>query len=245
VPAVSTPTDDVVFREVLDPSDPILPSARSLYESVLDESERIPWEWLERTPERRRQWQPGQWRSHLVVATPRAAEGRAIGFAYGAFIPGYGGYICYLGVDPSVRSRSTGTKLFQFVMDLIADAARSSNLSLPFIIWESHPTGDRAIWESRIRLFDKVGGLWARGIEMLTPNYMQPDAGPVPLQIFLRPWDDCRETFDAERIRNAVRDLYKNIYRIPPEVPMHSSTMQAAVNPRLVPAVEALEEASK
>lgn len=240
VPAASTPTDDVVFREVLDPSDPILPSAQSLYESVLDEAERIPWEWLARTPERRRQWQPGQRRSHLVVATPRAATGRAIGFGYGAFIPNYGGYVCYLGVDPSVRSRGMGTRLFQFVFDLIADAARMSSSPLSFIIWESHPPHDRELWAARMRTFAKVGGLWARGMEMLTPNYMQPNSSPVALQIFIRTWDDSPVTFDAERIRQAVRGLYENIYHISPDDPLYQTTMTNAVNPELVPAVNAL-----
>ena len=245
MPAVSTPTDDVIFREVIDPSDPILPSARNLYETVLDEAERIPWEWLERTPERRRQWRPGQRRSHLVVATPRVVEGQAIGFGYGAFIPNYGGYVCYLGVDPSMRSRGTGTKLFQFVFDLIADAARTSSMPLPFVIWESHPSQYRDLWAARLRMFAKVGGLWARGLEMLTPNYMRPDSPPVALQIFVRPWDDSLDSFHSERIRQAVRGLYENIYHIPPDDPLYETTMKTAVNPELVPAVNALDDCAR
>src|SRR5688500_15265433 len=102
----------------MDADDPILPAVRSLYESVLDEAERIPWEWLARTPERRRGWQPGQRRSHLVVATLQMEAERPIGFGYGAFLPGYGGYVCYLGVDPAFRGRGAGARLFEFLFHL-------------------------------------------------------------------------------------------------------------------------------
>ena len=44
---------EVVCREILDTDDPVLPAARFIYETTLDEDERIPWEWLARTPERR------------------------------------------------------------------------------------------------------------------------------------------------------------------------------------------------
>src|SRR5438309_11338470 len=94
-------TAEIVCREILDVGDPVLPAARTLYETTLDEDERIPWEWLARTPERHREWKPGRRRSHLIVATPKDDPNRAIGFGYGAFLPGYGGYVCYLGVDPA------------------------------------------------------------------------------------------------------------------------------------------------
>jgi GNAT superfamily N-acetyltransferase len=234
--------DDVVCREIDDPADAILPSARSLYETVLDEAERIPWEWLARTPERRRQWQPGQRRSHLVVAMPRAAAERAIGFGYGAFIPDYGGYICYLGVDPVDRGRGIGTRLFEFLFQLLDDAARRSCKPLPFILWESHRPADPELWAMRIRLFARVGGRWVRGMTMLTPNYMQADAAPVALQVFLRPWDDSAAMFTPERIRDMVRGLYANVYRIVPDDALYQATLTRAVNPELAPAVEALME---
>ncbi len=233
---------EIVCREIDDPADPVLQSARSLYESVLDEAERISWEWLARTPERRRQWQPGQRRGHLVVATPRAATERAIGFGYGAFIPGYGGYVCYLGVDPAVRGRGIGALVFEFLFQLLDDAWRTSALPLPFIIWESHRSADVELWADRIRLFKKVGGRWIRGITLLTPNYMEDDAPPVALQVFLRPWDDSQTSFDVERLRSAIRGLYANVYRISPDDPLYQSTFNEAVNPVLVPAVEALGE---
>jgi GNAT superfamily N-acetyltransferase len=234
---------DILLREIDDPADPVLRSARSLYESVLDESERIPWEWLARTPERRRQWQPGQRRGHLVVATPRAAAERAIGFGYCACIPDFGGYVCYLGVDPAVRGRGIGAKLFEFLFQLLDDAARTSGKPLPFVLWESHRPADPQLWMARVRLFDKVGGKWARGITLLTPNYMQDDAPPVELQVFIRPWDDPPSSFDAEKLRSAIRGLYANVYRISPDDPLYQAALSGPVNPELVPAVDALEEA--
>jgi len=235
---------DTFCREILDSDDAVLPAARALYESVLDEDERIPWEWLARTPERRRSWRPGQRRSHLVVAVAPELPNRPLGFGYGAFLPGYGGYVCYLGVAPAARGRGIGRRLFEFLFERIADAARLSGMPLPFIIWESHrPHDDAGLWATRLRVFDRVGGLWARGLEMQTPNYMRPDASPVRLQIFLRPRDDPAASFDADRLRDAVAGLYHEVYHIPPDDPLYQATMDGAVNPRLVPAVEALKEA--
>src|SRR5262245_24985207 len=240
-PQLKSDPAEIVCREILDLEDPVLPGARAIYESTLDKDERIPWEWLARTPERRRQWQPGQRRSHLVVATPQDDPNRAVGFGYGAFLPGYGGYVCYLGVDPSARCRGVGTLLFQFLFGLIEGAARESAISLPFIIWESHRPAESNLWAARLRVFDKVGGLWIRGAELLTPNYMRDAAPPVRLQLFLRPWDDPATAFDADRLRSAADGLYDQIYRIPPDDPLRRDTLEGMVNPRLAPAVEAKE----
>ena len=235
-------TAEVVCREVLNDDDPVLPAARVIYETTLDEDERIPWEWLARTPERRREWRPGRRRSHLVVATPKDKPNRAVGFGYGAWLPGYGGYICYLGVDPSARGMGAGTLLFRFLFRLIDSAARISAEPLPFIIWESHRPADHDLWAARLRVFDKVGGLWVRGAELRTPNYMRDDAPPVHLQLFVRPWAEPATAFDADRLRAAIAGLYDNIYRIPPDDPLRRDTLEGMVNPHLVPAVEALKE---
>jgi GNAT superfamily N-acetyltransferase len=235
-------TAEVVCREILDLDDPVLPAARAIYESTLDEDERIPWEWLARTPERRRDWRPGRRRSHLVVATPRDEPNRSVGFGYGAFLPDYGGYVCYMGVEPAARGRGAGTLLFRFLFRLIDSAARISSVPLPFIIWESHRPADPGLWAARLRVFDKVGGLWMRGAEMLTPNYMRDEAPPVRLQLFIRPWAEPAEALDANRLRAAVEGLYDQVYRIPPDDPLRRDTLDGMVNPRLVPAVEALEE---
>jgi GNAT superfamily N-acetyltransferase len=234
---------EIVCRDILNPDNPILPAAQRLYESVLEEEERIPWPWLARTPERTRDWRPGQRRPHLVVAIDPDAPDRPLGFGYGAFIPGYGGYVCYLGVEPAARGRGIGGKLFEFLFQQIAEAASISGMRLPFIIWESHKPNDPALWAARIRVFNRVGGLWARGIELHTPNYMQDDAPPVRLRVFLRPWDQPGADFNAPRLRAAVVGLYHEVYRIGPDDPLYRATIEGAVNPELVPAVEALKEA--
>jgi hypothetical protein len=238
---VSPTTIPIVCREILDRADPILPAARRLYESTLDVDERIPWEWLARTPERRAAWKAGQRRSHLVVATPKDDVNRPVGFGYGAFLPSYGGYICYMGVEPTARGRGVGTQVFRFLFRLIESAARVSDMKLPFVLWESHRPPDAKLWAARLRMFEKVGGRWVKGIELLTPNYMRPAAGPVRLQVFVRPWDDPADSFDAGRLRDAVRGLYDQVYHIPPDDSLRKATLAGAVNPRLVPAVDALE----
>jgi len=238
---VQSPATETVCREILDVNDPILPAVQALYERTLDEDERIPWEWLARTPERRLAWTPGRRRPHLVIATPKDEPDRPVGFGYGVFLPGYGGYVCYLGVDAATRGRGTGTQLFRFLFRLIESAARLSAVPLPFIIWESHRPVDSGLWAARLRVFDKVGGLWARGIELHTPNYMRADAPPVRLQIFLRPGDEPAESLRGERLREAVLGLYDQIYRITPDDPLYQATVAGTVNPRLVPAVEAVD----
>ena len=239
----SDPTTAVVCREILEHGDPILPAARLLYETTLDEDARIPWEWLARTPERRRTWKPGTRRAHLVVATPTSEPNRPVGFGYGAFLPGYGGYVCYLGVDPIARGQGTGTELFRFLFQLIEDAAHVSSMPLPFIIWESHRPDDPELWAARLRTFHKAGGLWMKGVEMQTPNYMREGAPPVRLNLFLRPYDEPASVFDGERLRAAVRGLYEQVYHIAPDDSLHRETLDAAVNPRLVATVEDLKEA--
>jgi GNAT superfamily N-acetyltransferase len=237
-------TTETVCREILETDDPVLPAARDLYEGTLDEAERIPWQWLASTPERRSNWRPGRRRPHLVVATPKDEPNHPVGFGYGAFLPGYGGYVCYLGVDPAARGRGIGTQLFRFLFQLIDSAARISAVPLPLMIWESHKPDDPALWAARLRLFDKVGGLWIRGVEMLTPNYMRPKAGPVPLHLFIRSWGDPATAFDADRLRAAVNGLYDQIYHISPDDPLRRDTLDGMVNPGLVPTVEALEGGS-
>jgi hypothetical protein len=70
---------------------------------------------------------------------------------------------------------------------------------------------------------------------------MRGDAPAVRLQIFLRPEDEPAESFGPDRLREAVLGLYDQIYRITPDDPLYQATLAGAVNPRLVPTVEALE----
>src|SRR4029077_287708 len=129
-----------------------------------------------------------------------------------------------------------------FLFRLIDDAARISAVPLPFIIWESHRPTDPGLWAARVPVFDKVGGLWMRGVEFLTPNYMRNEAPPVRLQLFIRPWADPASAFDADRLRAAAAGLYDQVYRTSQDDPLRRDTLEGMVNPRLVPTVEALKE---
>jgi GNAT superfamily N-acetyltransferase len=230
--------DPIRYRDLTHPRDPALGPARRIYETTLDEDERIPWEWLARTPQRRADWNPGQRRPHIVVAE----SDRVVGFGYGVFLPGYGGYVCYLGVDPAARGRGGGAGLFRILLELFEAAARESGSPLPFVIWESHPPADPDLWAARLRTFEKAGGLWVEGIDLLTPNYMREDAPPVGLQLFLRPYDEPAADFGADRLRAVATGLYQQIYRLDPETDaLAVETLARAVNPRLAPAVNALE----
>ena len=46
--ATAAKTDRIYCWELFDPADPLMESVRGLYETALDEDERVPWEWLER-----------------------------------------------------------------------------------------------------------------------------------------------------------------------------------------------------
>src|SRR5262245_53793232 len=151
------PTSETIVCELATPSDPAMGPARDLYESVLDEAERIPWEWLARTAERRRDWKPGQRRGHLVVSTPKDRPDSPNGFGYGAFLPGYGGYVCYLGVDPAWRGQGIGGQLFRYIFALIEDAAPQSAMPLPSVPWERHPPPDPALLRAPAYLFVRRG----------------------------------------------------------------------------------------
>ena len=99
-------SDRIFCFEALDVCDPLVRAAERLYEQTQHPDERIPWGWIARSIKGRVGWRPGAWNRHLLVATPsgRAADPDALaGFAYGAHLPGYGGYVCYIGVADVVR----------------------------------------------------------------------------------------------------------------------------------------------
>ena len=96
----------LVCWEVLDGADPVLADARRLYEATQEPDEAIPWAWMAGAPDRRRGWRPGRTSPHLLLAGrrgPKGSVGAPLGFAYGLHVPAYGGYACYLGVEPRQR----------------------------------------------------------------------------------------------------------------------------------------------
>lgn len=239
--------DRIFCFEPNDVTDPLVRAAEQLYVETQHPDERIPWGWIARSLKGRVGWRPGAPGRHLLVATPgeNPADPAALaGFAYGTHLPGYGGYVSYLGVSEKYRKRGVGTRLMSQMFKLLAADAGAVDEPLPFVVWESHRPGESApavdwkLWEARVRLFDKVGGLWLDGLELLTPNYADEDADPVPLQLFVRPADVPATAFDAERLRGVAAGLLEQIYRTGPGDPLYDGTL-AAAKPRLRPAKDA------
>ncbi len=233
--------------EPTDVTDPMIAAAGRLYERTLDPDERIPWEWIERGIAGQSVRTAG-WRRHLILAAPGGAEARPdalAGYAFGAFIPGYGGYLSYLGVEEAARGGGVGRRLFEAFFARVAADAAAAGEALPFVVWESHrpdadePQAAHDIWAARVRLFEKVGGLWVKGVEFLTPNYAEDGADPVPLQLFVTPVDRAAAGFTSERLWGVVEGLYERVYRIDPGHPLFDRTVTPGSHLALAPAREA------
>ncbi len=221
-------------------------AAGRLYEETLASDERIPWIWIERAVEGR--MRPGGWRKHLLLAAP---EGRTddpetlAGYAYGAYIPGYGGYLCYIGVAESARRLGVGTRLFDCFFEKMAADSREAGEPLPFVIWESHrpePEAAKAehdLWNARVRLFDRVGGLWVEGVDFQAPNFAEDEGEPVELQLFVKPVDRPAAAFTEARLWSVVDGLYERVYRQEPGDELYDATLIPGCHPILAPAREA------
>jgi hypothetical protein len=240
----------IVVWEAFDAYDPMTQAAAGLYERTLAAEERIPWYWIEKSVESRTKTKPGLpggWTKHLLLAAP---EGRTddpaalAGYVYGALIPGYGGYLCYIGVADWARRMGVGTRLYdQFFRQMAVDAGELG-MPLPFVIWESHrpgplaPATDWDMWNARTRLFDRVGGHWVEGVDFLTPNFASDDetVEPVPLQLFVKPMHEPAAAFDAERLKQVVAGLHREVYHGEPGDTLFDATLPPDVRPRLRPA---------
>jgi hypothetical protein len=240
----------IVVWEAFDASDPMTQAAGRLYEETLSADERIPWYWIEKSVESRTKTKPGKadgWTKHLLLAAP---DGRTedpaglAGYAYGALIPNYGGYLCYIGVAGWARRMGVGTRLLdQFFRQMSVDAGELGT-SLPFVIWESHRPGPLApvaewdIWAARTKLFDRSGGLWIEGVDFLSPNFAADDdeTDPVPLQLFLKPMSEPTAAFDTDRLKQVIGGLHREVYRNEPGDSLFDATLTPDCNPRLNPA---------
>ena len=244
----------IVCWEALDASDPVMNAAGRLYEQTLSADERIPWVWIERSVAERSKSKPGGWSKHLILAAP---EGRTddpdalAGYVYGALIPGYGGYLCYIGVAAWARRLGVGTRLFEQFFRVLQVSAGETGDKLPFVVWESHrPEGgtaaDLSLWTARTRLFDRVGGMWVEGVDFLAPNFAADDddfaAPPVPLQLFVKPMDLPASAFDSEALKKVVGGLHERVYRNEPGEALYDGTLPPGCEPRLVTATLAAAE---
>lgn len=225
----------------------MLRAARQLYERTLSPDERIPWVWIERTVanQDRPLGRSGDWVKHLILATPegRTDDPNALaGYVYGAFIPGYGGYLCYVGVAEWARRLGVGTALFESFFEAMRADSLVIGEPLPFVIWESHRPefGGDNLWTARTRLFERVGGYWIEGVDFLSPNFASDDdLASVPLQLFVKPEEESTSDFGAQRLREVIRGLHEQVYRNLPGDPLYDGTLTPDCELQLTAATDA------
>jgi GNAT superfamily N-acetyltransferase len=236
------PDADVVCWEALEPKSPDMLRARQLYEAHLDEAERIPWVWIEEAVKRRPKWHPGRWSAHLLLSAmlrKSGSTGSVTGFVYGIHLPGYGGYACYLAVDPRYRGQGTGTRLLNVLTQVLRVDAACEGAPLPFVVLESHAPDaeasaeEHASWQARLRLFNRVGAKRITGITFMAPNFDRRSGPSVPLQLFLIPVDQVAEAFDEASLRSVAAGLMENVYGRSEKDPLYRQTLPPGNRPSL------------
>jgi GNAT superfamily N-acetyltransferase len=241
--------DDAVHCwEALDPGDPVLEQARRLYETTIDLAERIPWKWIADAVQSRVSWRPGGWSAHLLLAALGSPRKPVVGFAYGIHLPDYGGYGCYLGVDPRFRRRGVGNRLLRLLIRILHVDAGCEGAPLPFVVWESRaprppiPAEEQARWQARLRLFERVGARWISGLTFLAPNFSRRREPPVPLQLFLVPVETPAEQLDADALRGVAAGLMREVYGRDEGDPLFEQTLPPSCRPVLRPASDLRNE---
>lgn len=242
----------IFCNEAFEGNDLLLKAVERLYLATQHPEERIPWGWIARSLKGRAARRPGVAGSHLLTAVPEehAVEGdpeELAGFAYGSFLPEYGGYLSYLGVDERFRKRGVGTRLMTQMVKVLHAEAGAMDEPLPFVVWESKrpsaeaPPADHRLWDARLKLFERVGGRWLEGLELFTPNYGDDQDGkPVVLQLFVRPVDRSLEGFDRDFLRSIATGLLERVYRLSADDPLLIRTMATTRRLRLRPAGDAI-----
>ncbi|MGE3799184.1 MAG: GNAT family N-acetyltransferase [Thermomicrobiales bacterium] len=213
-------TGDLICWEALDADAPCVEQARHLYETTLHVDERIPWQWITGAVSRRASWRPGRWGTHLILAGPRGEKNspdHVLGFANALHIPGYGGYLTYLGVDPQARGQGVGTRLVEATVRAMAFDATCEGSELPFVVWESRPPapGDEAsaaAWRAKLGLWRRSGAFWVAGLTFYAVNYMRKNAPAVRLALFLRPVATPATDFTADALREMAAGLMREVY---------------------------------
>jgi GNAT superfamily N-acetyltransferase len=223
----------------LDSTDPALTEARRLYETAIDPAERIPWAWVESAVRERWSWRPGGWAPHLLLGGERG--GPVAGLAYGAHVPDFGGYACYLAVTPAARRQGLGSRLLRLLIEALRLDAAFEGVPLPFVIWESRePAADateaaRALWQARLRLFARAGAWRVDGLTFFAPNFERRGGEPVPLRLFLVPRDTPADALDAAALRSVAAGLLEHVYGREPGDRLHRLTLPPDCEPVLRP----------
>jgi ribosomal protein S18 acetylase RimI-like enzyme len=240
-------TPNLLLWEALDADDAVLEQVRQLYEATQEPDEQIPWKWIAGATLARKRWRPGAWAPHLVLAGTRLGK-RAqsvLGFTYGVHLPGYGGYLSYIGVDPARRRGGAGRRLVEVLVRLFQVDACCEGGELPFVVWESRPPapGDEAGrrgWEARLGLWQRAGAWWVSGLTFHAVNYHRRKAPPVPLQLFLLPVARPAAEFGAGELRQVAGGLLNEVYRRGPGEVHYDLTLPPDCRPALRPVAESL-----
>jgi GNAT superfamily N-acetyltransferase len=239
-------TNDLICWEALDATDPTLERARELYESTQHPDERIPWDWIRGAVGRRKDWRPGRWGTHLLLAGPRVERKgtpTVEGFANCLHLPGYGGYLTYVGVEPASRGRGIGARLVDLAIKALQVDACCEGGELPFVVWESRPPApgeDASEWAAKLGLWRRAGALWVSGMTLHAVNYAQKGAPPLRLALFLRPVARRAEEFDSAALREVAAGLLGVVYDRQPGDEHFDRTLPADCRPQLRPVGEAL-----
>ena len=228
-------------KDVLNPTPVQLAATRRLYESTLGADERIPWAWLERSVRGKAFAARGSWAKHLILATPADEPDVVAGYLFGTYMPGFAGYVSYMGVDDRYRGMGIGTKLYETAFAVFQRDAAMVDESLPFVLWESRPPdhgAEQEVWTARAKLFDKLGGFWAEGLDIWAPNY-EVEYEPLPYQLFVKPIATPAKEFSPGRIRRIVHDHYRRVYKQRPGDELYTRSLAHRPRPRLRPALMA------
>ena len=245
MPATLDRTPTVVCREASDLTAAHLRAAEALYTATQHPDERIPWGWIARSVKAKSTERPDHPGRHLILAVPQDSadsgdESAVLGFVYGSYLPGFGGYVCYLGVDASARRSGVATRLFEAIFSAFDADALKLGETVPLVVWESKrpaPDSDPAaqsLWQARLRSFARAGAYRVEGLTLLTPNYNEPGREPVPLQLFVKPRHEAVEIMMPTRLRKLAADLLQRVYRLPPDDELALATLAGAPLPALV-----------
>jgi GNAT superfamily N-acetyltransferase len=238
-------TTELVCWEALDAAHPTMAQARRLYEATQPLDEQIPYGWISGAVGRRKDWRPGRWATHLHLAGPRGAAKEpetVTGFANSLHLPGYGGYLTYVGVEPAARGRGVGARLVRLAVRALQVDAWCEGGDLPFVVWESRPPSpgeDASAWRAKLGLWRRVGARWVSGLVLHTTNYSRPDAPPLRLALFLLPVARPAEGFDDAALRDVVAGLLGEVYDCEPGDECHSASLPPDRALALRPAEEA------
>jgi GNAT superfamily N-acetyltransferase len=236
----------------------ILAAARMLYENTLDHAERIPWTSLERPIWGKAIGEIKSWNQHLILAGETEHPNDLLGYLAATYLPGFGGYVSYMGVHERSRGKGVGRLLYEKAFEVLKKDAELVDEELSFVIWESHsPDEDESIenWQARAKLFDRLGACWIDGIELWSPDYSR-EYSMIPYQLFLKPFGKDGNTlrnsahselkvasnkFSPGRLRKIVHDHYRRVYFQKPGGELYDRTFAIHPSPRLRPAIEASE----